>query len=188
MGSIGSGTLSPISTSDWDRWTEDPSIYQRIERGEDLSEDFYDMYEDDWENEYAEAKSLARTIQERAESSTVNTSTLYRGERFNSLQEAERKYSVGNQVTLNNLTSYSKDKAMATSYATMYGNKVAVVITNKATEGNFVALQTHHTGNVNDPEVIVARGFTSKVTSTKYDKSKNILYVTMANSVTPKRR
>lgn len=187
-GSIGGSlTRTRLTEEDWDTWSEDPSIYQRLEKGEDLSEDFEDMWEDEWEEQYNRATRMAREIQNRAENETVNTSTLYRGERFNSLKEAQQKYAIGNTVTTNQLTSYSKDQSVAKSYATMYG-KVSVIITNKNTKGNFVAAQTQHSGTKDDPEVIVARGLQSKVTDTRYDKSTNTLYVTMTNSATPKRR
>lgn len=177
-----------ITSEDWEEWSQDPSIFQRLERGEDLSEDFYEMYEEDWESEYSRVSNLAKAMQSRAESETVDTSTLYRGERFNSLEEAQRKYSVGNTVTLDRLTSYSKNESLAREYATMYNGKVAVVITNKSTKGNFVGVQTSHPGTRNDPEVLAPRGLSSKVTKTRYDRKTNTLYVTMENSIIPRRK
>ena len=196
MGGRGNSGISrgkQLSHEDWDWWSEDPSVFQRLEKGEDLREYFQEQYdEDEWEDLYQEASAIAREMGIRAESETLNTNTLYRGERFSSLEEAQKKFAVGKTITTGQLTSYSKDLDLARGYATMYGNsRVAVVITNTSTTGKFTATQANHSGYANksnDPEVIVKRGFESKVTNTRYDKKNNILYVTMTNSVKPKRR
>ena len=192
MGGRGSSgirnTATSLTSEDWDDWTQDPTIYQRLERGEDISEEFYDTWgEDEWEEQYNRATQIARELQNQAESEVLNTSTLYRGERFNSLAEAQRKYAIGNVVTTDKLTSYAKNESLAREYATMYGG-VAVVITNKSTNGNFVAAQAHHSNTKNDPEVLVARGHQSKVTNTHYDAKTNTLYVELESKSIPKRR
>lgn len=194
MGGRGSAGIaqSTITPGDWETWSEDPSVFQRLEKGFDMEDYFREQYdEDEWESVYKEMSNLARDMGYRAESETVDVGTLYRGERFKSLEEAQKKFAVGNTITTSQLTSYSKDLDMARAYATMYGgNSVAVVITNTSTNGKFTALQTNHSGYTKstDPEVLVKRGFESKVTKTRYDKNTNTLYVTMTNSVKPKKR
>ena len=194
MGGRGSAGIaqSTITPEDWEAWSEDPSVLQRLERGQDMTDYFRDQYdEDEWKSVYKDMLNLAQNMGSRAESETIDTSTLYRGERFKSLEEAQKKFTIGNTITTSQLTSYSKDLDMARAYANMYGgNSVAVVITNTSTNGRFTALQTNHPGYTKstDPEVLVKRGFESKVTKTRYDKNTNTLYVTMTNSVKPKRR
>lgn len=186
-GSAADRDVSQLSSNDWASWSEDPSIYQALERGEDLSEFFEEQEMTEWADDY---KQMARRLQSEASTHTVEQATLYRGERFNSLEDARKKYAVGNTVTTGQLTSYSTDTELAKSYATMYDNKVAVIIENTNTNGKFVGLRANHYGYASgkDPEVIVARGTESKVTSTRYDSKANILYVRMSSTNKPKKK
>lgn len=193
MGGRGSngGKLSGtrITSEDWDDWSQDPSFYQRAERGEDISEDLDEM--GIYESDYDRIMSVSAEMQDRALNEILKgVKTLYRGESFRSLEEAQRKYAVGNTITNSQLTSYSTDKDLASNYASMYGSKVAVVITNTSKGGDFVGLRAQHSGERSgqDREIITARGFKSTVKSTRYDKKTNTLYVTMENSVRPRRK
>lgn len=188
----GGGLPKEIGVEDSQAWSEDPSLYQRLAdpaRREATMEELEDNFGFTFE-EIKEHLSLAKSISNKAESQTVKEATLYRGERFNSLSAARAKYKVGAEVSTTQLTSYSTDKGLAKSYASMYGDSTSVVITNTATTGKFVGVRTRHYGDAagKGPEIIVPKGLTSTVKSTRYDKKTNTLYVTMENSAKPKRR
>lgn len=188
----GGGLPKEIGVEDSQAWSEDPDLYQRLAdpaRREAALEDLEDSGYT-FEEAKEEFLSVANDIRNRAESQTVKESTLYRGERFNSLSAAQAKYRVGAEVSTTQLTSYSTDKGLAKSYASMYNGKTSVVITNTATTGKFVGVRTRHYGESagKGQEIIVPKGLTSTVKSTRYDKKTNTLYVTMENSAKPKRR
>lgn len=187
----GGGLPKEIGIEDSQAWSEDPSLYQRLADParreaalEELEEDFGYTFE-----EAKEYLSLAKDIHNKAESQTVKEATLYRGERFNSLSAAQAKYKVGAEVSTTQLTSYATNKETAKQYASLYG-ATSVVITNTATTGKFVGVRTRHYGEAagKGQEIIVPKGLTSTVKSTRYDKKTNTLYVTMENSAKPKRR
>lgn len=189
-GSGGRRIESDFTEDEWQSWSEDPSVYQRLERGEDLTNDF-----EDWgiEDEYEEYQDMAKRMQSEAESSQLKgLATLYRGERFNSLADAQRKYAEGKTITTTQLTSYSTSKTLAEDYAKMYGNnKVAVVIENTNTNGSSVGLRANHYGynqNNKDPEVVVPRGLESKVVGTRFDRATNTLYVKLSTNVKAKKK
>mgnify|MGYP004628557559 CR=1 FL=1 len=189
-GGGGGGSGKVLNEEDSQIWSEDPEIYQRLtdplrrEAALDL------LDEQGYTREEAqELLDFANDIRNRAETQTVNKSTLYRGERFNSLSAAQSKYKPGAEVTTTQLTSYATDKSLAKTYATMPGTKVSVVITNTSTRGRSVGLETHHYGDAKGVrEIIVPKGMTSKVKSTRFDKATNTLYVAMENSATPRKR
>lgn len=186
-GSAANRDTSQISPDDWASWSEDPSIYQALERGKDLSDFFEEQEMTEWADDY---KRMAKNLQRESSTHTVEQATLYRGERFDSLEAAQKKYAVGKTITTEQLTSYSTDTELAKGYATMYGNKVAVIIENTNTNGKFVGLRANHRGygKNKDPEVIVARGTESKVVGTRYDSKEHILYVRMSSTNKPKKK
>lgn len=170
-------------------WSEDPELYQNLSDPERADKYIAQMKRDGWEDEeIKEVQELANQIRDLSESQTVkDTNTLYRGERFSNLADAQKKYQVGSVIHNTQLTSYATDKETATEYATMYQG-TAVIITNTNKAGNFVGVRTDHYGTGGDSEVITPKGLRSVVKSTRYDKKKNILYVTMENTATPRRK
>lgn len=195
-GSTGTARQSAISSKVLDEdlstaWSEDPELYQNLSDSERATNYIRQMKLDGWEDdEIKEIQEVANTIRDLSETQVVKgVNTLYRGERFKSLADAERKYAVGKTVETTQLTSYAIDKDLATSYATMYGKSAtAVIITNTNKAGNFVGVRTNHFGTGGDNEVITPKGLKSVVKSTRYDKKENILYVTMENTATSRRR
>ena len=166
-------------------WSEDPSLYQALSDPSRAKDYIRQMKEDGWEDsEIKDIQQLANQIRDASETRVVKgINTLYRGERFDSLEQAQRKYSIGKSIENSQLTSYATSKDLATSYATMYSKGVAVVITNTNTSGNFVGAGVH-----NNEEIITPKGLKSVVKDTKFDKKTNTLYVTMENKATPRRR
>lgn len=188
----GGGSGRALNEEDSQAWSEDPSIYQRLADPSRREAAIDELMEEDGytREEVNELLSFSNDIRNRAETQTVNNATLYRGERYSSLREAQAKYKPGAEISTTQLTSYSTDKDTAKGYASMYQNQVSVVITNTSTTGKSVGLRTQHYGEAagKGKEIIVPKGVKSTVKSTRYDKASGILYVTMENSATPKRR
>lgn len=190
-GGGGGSSGQVLNQEDSQAWSEDPSIYQRLADPNRREAAIDELMEDGYTSEEVdELLSFANDIRNRAETQTVNNATLYRGERYNSLGEAQSRYKPGAEVSTTQLTSYSTDRNVAKAYSSMYKNKVSVVITNNSTTGRSVGLRTQHYGESagKGKEIIVPKGMKSTVKSTRYDKVTNTLYVTMENSATPKRR
>lgn len=166
-------------------WSEDPSTYQRLADPERRQKAIAEMKNDGYEaDEIQEFLADANKIRNLAETQTLpGVSTLYRGERYNSLDSARAKYKIGAEVSTTQLTSYAEDKAMATEYARMYGSSsVSVIITNTNTKGSFPGVRMNHGERQGiGKEVIVKKNLKSKVKSTHYDKKTNTLYVSMEN-------
>lgn len=193
-GGGGSGKSSPkeIGPEESSAWSEDPSLYQRLADPDRRKRAITEMREDGYtEEEIQDFVGTANRLRDLSESQTIDQSTLYRGERFNSLQAAQAKYKVGAEISTTQLTSYATDKNTASSYARMYGKETtAVVITNTSTKGGFVGVRMQHYGEAKGKgaEVIAPKGITSRVVSTRYNKSTNTLFVTMENSAVPTKR
>ena len=192
-GARGGGGVRTTSTLDQEMsemWSEQPDLYQALSDPERFEATKRQLMADGWDEEdVKEFKGYADDLKNAAETGLSGQATLYRGERFNSMKEAQAKYHVGAEVTTSQLTSYATEKSVAQNYADYYGtNAPRVIITNTSTTGNFVGVRTNHTGSGADEETIVPKGVTSRVTGTRLDKSNNVLYVTMENSVKPRRK
>lgn len=189
-GSTASSRLLDQETSE--AWSEDPALYQALSDPERAESRISQMKQDGWEDdEIKEIQEMAVNIRDLSETQVVRgVSTLYRGERFDSLAQAQRKYTVGNSIETSQLTSYADNEELAKEYATIYSNKVAVIIKNTNKSGDFVGVRLNHSGydKNTDPEVITPKGLKSTVKSTRFDKSTNTLYVTMENTATPRRK
>lgn len=171
-------------------WSEQPDLYQALSDPERFEATKRQLMADGWDEEdVKEFKGYADDLKNAAETGLSGQATLYRGERFSSMKEAQAKYHVGAEITTSQMTSYATEKSVAQNYADYYGgNAPRVVITNTSTTGNFVGVRTNHLGTGADEETIVPKGVTSKVTSTRLDKANNVLYVTMENSAKPRKR
>lgn len=189
-GKVEEGMSKPLDEDMSEMWSEDPELYQALSDPARFEAKKNELLEDGWsQEEIDEFKGYADELRIKAESSMSGEATLYRGERFSSLEAAEAKYYVGAEITTSQLTSYSTNKQMASDYADYYGNNAPrVVISNTSTTGNFVGIRTNHTGSGADEETIVPKGVTSKVVSTRLDRANNVLYVEMENSAKPRRK
>lgn len=177
-----------INSSDWESWALDPEPFQAALNGEKMPNYLAgDRLSDTDKNRI---KLVAREMQNRAESEVVSNDTLFRGESYDSLEEAQRKYAVGKTITNNKLTSYATSSDIATEYAST-GGKVKVVITNTNVNnsvGGSVGVMTNPLGFGGSSEVITPKGMKSKVFSSYYDKDSNTLYVGATNNTKPKKR
>ena len=189
----GGGGIQVASTLDQEMsemWSEQPDLYQALSDPERFEATKRQLMADGWDEEdVKEFKGYADDLKNAAETGLSGQATLYRGERFNSMKEAQAKYHVGAEIITSQMTSYATEKSVAQNYANYYGKTPPkVVITNTSTTGNFVGVRTNHLGIGADEEAIVPKGVTSKVTSTRLDKASNTLYVTMENSAKPRRK
>ena len=188
-GKVGSG----ITDTDWMNWAEDPEIFQAALNGEKKpavsQADGHSYTQKEWER----AKKVAPEIQRMAEEGTVNHETLYRGESFDSLKEAQRAYKVGKTITNTKLTSYATNVGVAKEYAGasidfMPKGAVKVVISNTNLSGKSVGVMTDPLGVGGSNEVITPKGMKSYVKNTRYDKKTNTLYVELGSSAKPRRK
>ena len=179
-----------LTQSDWEDWAVDAQPYQAAIRGEDIPK--YSSYDGHKysKGELNRIREVATEIQRQALTSTVDTYTLFRGESYESLAEATKKYKIGATITNSSLTSYATDSDVATAYSEanidIMGKKaVKVVITNVSQKGDSVGVVTNPLGVGGSSEVITPMGMKSKVTNTFYDKESNTLYVAMINNAVP---
>lgn len=183
-----SSNSGPITDVDWMNWAEDPTPFQAAINGEPMPNISMADGHRYTEQELDRARKVAPMIQSKAESGTVNEDTLYRGEVFDSLLEARRKYKVGATITNDKLTSYTRRKNTAVEYASSSGEGVKVVIQNTSTRGRSVGVMTDPFGIGGSDEVISPKGLKSKVKSTKFDRKTDTLYVYLENSAKPKNK
>lgn len=183
-----SGASQGINSSDWENWALDPEPYQAALNGEKISDYLAGNKLSNVDKN--RIKLVAREIQNMAESEIVSNDTLFRGESYDSLREAQRKYAVGKTITNDKLTSYATSSDIATEYAST-GGKVKVVITNTNVNNSVrgsVGVMTNPLGFGGSSEVITPKGMKSKVFSSYYDKDSNTLYVGATNNTKPKKR
>lgn len=185
----GTQAFNGVTSDDWFDWAADPEPYQAALNGEkipEISQADGHRYTDE---EIARVKLVAPAIQEAASTNTVSDTTLYRGEMYDSLLEARRKYKIGATVTNDKLTSYARKQSIAEGYASGSGEDgVKVVISNTSNKGRSVGIMTDPFGIGGSDEIISPKGLKSKVKSTRYDSSTNTLYVNMTNNAVPKKR
>ena len=200
MGGRGTDGIGHSSTAvtedDWFDWAADPEPYKSVIRGQKqptISQADGHKYT---QEELDRAKKIAPKIQELAEATTVEDHTLYRGESYDSLLEAKRKYRIGKTITNDTLTSYTRKSHIAEGYASgniefMEKGAVGVVITNTNVNNKVsgsVGTMTNPLGAGGSDEIVTPKGMKSKVVSTHYDKDSNILYVTLQNRAAPKKK
>lgn len=174
-----------ITPADWEDWAVDPEPYKAVISGEPVPN--YSQGSKLTAEEKRRIESVALQMQERAETETVNFDTLYRGESYSTLKEAQEKYAVGNIVVNDTLTSYATSSDIAMEYAKQ-GEGVNVVITNTNIDNSFngfVGVMTDPLDVGGSEEVITAKGMESKVFSSYYDKDTNTLYVGMTTDSVP---
>lgn len=187
---------SEITSEDWMNWAEDPEIFQAVLKGEELpnlSQADGHVYS---EEEKERAIAVAKRIQIEAETSTVEEKTLYRGESYESLSEAEQKYKVGKTYTNDKLISYAGGREIAEHYAGanidfMGEGAVKVLIANTNTRYNqgSVGVRTAPFGkDVKVGEIITPIGMKSKIKDTFFDEKTRTLYVEMTNYTAPKKK
>lgn len=192
-GSAGTTRFTGITDTDWMNWAEDPEIFQAALNGEkkpQLSQsDGHTYSKAEWER----AKKVASEIQRLSEQNTVAYETLYRGESFESLLEARRKYKIGKTITNDKLTSYATNVGIAKTYAGsnidfMGKDAVKVVIANTNLSGRSVGVMTDPLGAGGSNEIITPKGMKSYVKNTRYEQRTNTLYVELGNSAKPRRK
>lgn len=192
-GSSGTSRFTGVTEDDWMNWAQDPEIFQSALNGEkkpEISQAGGHRYS---KEEWDRAKKVAPEIQKLAEEGSINQATLYRGESFESLLEARRRYKIGKTITNDKLTSYATNRDIAESYAGanidfMSKDAVKVVISNTNLSGRSVGTMTDPLGAGGSNEIVTPKGMRSYVKNTRYDKSSNTLYVELGNSAKPKRR
>ena len=182
-----------ITSEDWMNWAEDPEIFQSALLGENMPSISNADGHRYTQAEKDRAKKVALEIQRLAEEGTVNQETLYRGESFESLAEAKKKYKIGKTITNNKLTSYATKEDIAEEYAGgsiefMGEGAVKVIISNTNLDGVSVGVITDPFGIGGSDEVISPKGLKSYVMDTHYDNASNTLYVYLGNSAKPKKR
>lgn len=158
-----------ITEEDWYDWQLDPEPFQDA-----LAYGTVPSYG-------AEGKRLSREEQERiynvAHQMQINSertifrdiTTVYRGESYDSLNEAMRRYKTGTTIKTNKLTSYTTSKSVASEYAGAGERAIKVlhIVTNsKGTVGLKVP---------NSNEIVSPKGLSYRVTSTDYNKSTGLL-------------
>ena len=193
MGKRGASSgLNTITDKDWMDWAEDPEPFQSALNGEAMPRISSADGHEYTEKQKQRMKRVAFMIQELAETSTVDDATLYRGESFDSLLEARRKYKVGATITNDKLTSYTRKKSIADDYAEsgryFDSSKVKVVVSNTSKYGKSVGTMTDPFGIGGSDEIITPKGLKSKVKSTTYDKKTNTLFVELTNNAKPKKK
>ena len=177
--------ISGLSSNDWENWAMDPEPYQQALNGEPISD--YLAGDKLSEEDKEHIREFAEEIQDRAETEVVPYDTLYRGESYDSLEEAQEKYAVGNLIVNDKLTSYATESDIATEYAES-GGEIKVVITNTNVNNDFngsVGVMTDPLGAGGSSEVITAKGMESKVFSSYYDEESKTLFVGMTNNTEP---
>lgn len=188
MKSGSAGGAVTITQSDWESWASDPEPYQAALNGEKLP-NYISGGEKLSNADKQRIKAVAYEMQKQAEENTVPYDTLFRGESYDSLKEAQKKYAVGNTVTNDKLTSYATSYDIASEYASQ-GGKVKVIITNTNIDNSSmgsVGVMTDPMGFGGSSEVITAKGMKSKVFSSYYDKDSNTLYVGATNDTKPRK-
>jgi hypothetical protein len=184
-----------VTETDWRMWAEDSEIFQAAIKGEKLPNmnNAGHIYS---EVEKKRAQEAAKMIQELAETTVVEESTLFRGESFDTLEAAMKKYKVGKTITNDKLTSYATLSDVAQGYAEgsiefMDKDAVKVIITNTNISNEvpgFVGVYTDPLGAGKSAEVIAAKGMKSEVVNTYFDEESSTLYVRMENNTTPKKK
>lgn len=184
-----------VTDTDWRMWAEDSEIFQAALNGGKLPKmsNAGAIYSEAYKNR---VKETAKKIQELAETTVVEESTLFRGESFDTLEEAMKKYKVGKTITNEKLTSYATLSEVAQGYAEgsfdfMDEGAVKVIITNTNINNKvpgFVGVYTDPLGAGKSAEVVTAKGMKSEVVSTFFDEESSTLYVRMENEATPKKK
>ena len=181
-----------ITDTDWMTWAEDPEPFQAVLNGEPIPRKSQADGHTYSQEEISRIEKVAPMIQETALTNTVSDAVLYRGESFDSLLEAKRKYKIGKTVTNDKLTSYTRKKNIASDYAEsgtyMDSSRVKVVVKNTSRKGRSVGTMTDPFGIGGSDEIITPKGLKSKVVSSRYDKKSNTLFVEMTNNASPKKK
>ena len=185
-----------VTEDDWMDWASDPEPFQAVISNEQMPEVSQADGHRYTKKELDRIRKVAPEIQRMAEEGVVDEHTLFRGESFDSLLEARRKYKIGKVITNDKMTSYAVNPDIAKSYAE--GNidfkgkdAVKVVITNTNINpkvSGFVGIRTDPLGAGGSNEIISPRGMKSKVVNTYFDENESTLYVRMETTASPKRR
>lgn len=192
-GGVRAPKFTGITEDDWFDWAEDPEIFQAALNGEKKptvsQADGHEYTKEEWER----AKQVAPEMQRMAEEGTVDHETLYRGESFESLLEARRKYKIGKTITNDKLTSYAVKVGIARDYAganidLMGEDAVKVVIANTNIHGKSVGVMTDPFGAGGSYEIVTPKGMKSYVKNTSYDKDTKTLYVELGSGAKPKKK
>lgn len=195
-GGSGGAQQVEITEDDWMDWAADPEPFQATLNGEKMPEISQADGHTYTKEEKKRIKEVAQEIQLQAESSVTSENTLFRGESYDNLLEARRKYKVGKTITNDKLTSYATNQDIASDYAGanidfVGPGAVKVVITNTNVNnkvGGSVGVHTDPFGIGGGAEVITPKGMKSKVISTSFDSDSSTLFVRMENKATPKKR